>query len=344
VKGIPSDLLPVPEPAADGGPAAPISPAPSSRRRVSPRTVTRTLNSTIAKPASLTLDPQQLLHDPGFLAVIQERLPGTEWLKNAVILGSAPCAPEVERWLGEDTIVIALNNAHRAVSRVDFSLFSDDLPDPHKHPRTAVIGRSSPQYAPAVQRFGGVLHCGGTMAFNAAYWAIANLPYSQISFFGCDMLYGAGRSHFYGRGMPDPLRRDVSLQNLEARALRLFFTGLCHQVLFLNASGEPRSRLRLPRLGSGLSLQQQLIEARQEAIERLLPRLRPRAEAALAREAAAPFEACRHDYWRLEDKPMVWQHVREVDALWMELEPEVLAFQSWLEERYGARFAPQLVP
>lgn len=293
------------------------------------------MTRTIAKSSSRPLDPLPLLHDPHFLGVIQERLPGTEWLKNAVILGSAPCAPELDRRLGEDTIVIALNNAHRAVSRVDFSLFSDDLPDPHRHPRAAVIGRSSPQYAPAVQRFGGVLHCGGTMAFNAAYWAIANLPYAQISFFGCDMLYGSGRSHFYGRGAADPLRRDVSLQSLEARSLRLFFIGLSHQVVFLNASGEPRSRLRLPRLGSGLSLRQQLLEARQEAIERLLPRLRPRAEAALAREAAAPFEAGRHDYWRLEDDPGVWQHVREVDALWMELEPEVLAFQDWLEQRYA---------
>lgn len=311
-----------------------------SRRRLS----TRTVNSPIAPPSSLPLDHQPLLHDPRFLAVIQERLKGTEWLKNAVILGSAPCAPEVERWLGEDTIVIALNNAHRAVSRVDFSLYSDDLPDPHKHPRTAVIGRSSPQYAPAVQRFGGVLHCGGTMAFNAAYWAIANLPYSQISFFGCDMLYGAGRSHFYGRGRPDPLRRDVSLQNLEAKALRIFFVGLSHQVLFLNASGEARSRLRLPRLGSGLSLHRLLLEARQEAMERLLPRLLPLAEVALAREAAAPCEACRHDYWRLEDDAAVWQHVREVDELWMALEPEVLAFQTWLGERHGPRASLQLVP
>jgi hypothetical protein len=283
------------------------------------------------------LSAQELFCNPRFQALIRERLSGDEWLKKAVILGSAPSAPELENLVGADTIVIALNNAHRAVSHVDFVVYSDDLPDAHKHPRTAVIGRSSPQYSPALQRFGGVLHCGGTMVFNAAYWAIAELPYSQISFFACDMIYEGLHSHFYGNGRPDPLRRDVTLQNLQARSLRLFFFGLCHQVLFLNASAEPSSRLRLPRPGSGLSLRQLLPIDRGTELEALRRRLQPLADRALAREAAAPFDALRHDYWAIEDDPAVWQHVGACDALWMELAPEVAGFETWLQRRLAAQ-------
>ena len=39
---------------------------------------------------------------------------------------------------------------------------------------------------------------------------------------GCDMIYPEhGKTHFYGRGSADPLRDDVSLQSLEAKATRL---------------------------------------------------------------------------------------------------------------------------
>jgi hypothetical protein len=274
-----------------------------------------------------------LLHDPAFEQLIRRRLEGTEWLKNVVIVGSAPSAPRLEEHLGDETIVVALNNAHRAVSRVDFCLYSDDLPAADKPARCAVIGRSSPHYGPAQQRFGGVLHGGGTMAFNAAYWVLANFPFAQLSFFACDMVYEGERSHFYGKGQPDPLRRDVTLQNLEAKSLRLFWMGLEQQVLVLNASAEARSRLRLPRLGSGLSLSRLLIDDRLEAMGALRERLRPLAERALEQEAKAPCDGLRHDYWRLEEDPPVWRHVNACDELWMTLDPEIQAFGGQLAER-----------
>jgi hypothetical protein len=274
-----------------------------------------------------------LLHDPAFEQLIRRRLEGTEWLKNVVIVGSAPSAPRLEEHLGDETIVVALNNAHRAVSRVDFCLYSDDLPAADKPARCAVIGRSSPHYGPAQQRFGGVLHGGGTMAFNAAYWVLANFPFAQLSFFACDMVYEGERSHFYGKGQPDPLRRDVTLQNLEAKSLRLFWMGLEQQVLVLNASAEARSRLRLPRLGSGLPLARLLIEERLEAMGALRERLRPLAERALEQEALAPCDGLRHDYWRLEEDPAVWHHVHTCDELWLALDPELQAFGARLAER-----------
>lgn len=277
-----------------------------------------------------------VLRDPGFLEMIQSRLEAGEWLKTVAIVGSAPSAPKVVEKLGEDTIVIALNNAHRALPRVDFHFYSDDLPHAQKHPRHRVIGRSSPHYAPALQRFGGTLHCGSTTAFNAGYWAIEAFPFSQVSFFACDMTYDGQQSHFYGQGQPDPLRSDVSLQNLAAKGLRLFWMGLEHQVLFLNASAEPHSRLLLPRLASGISLAGALPTGREEALGGLRERLRPLAEAALARERQAPCDGLRHDYWRLQSDPAVWDHARACDALWMALEPEVRAFGTWLAERIEA--------
>jgi len=277
--------------------------------------------------------PGGMLHDPAFQQLIRRRLGGTEWLKNVVIVGSAPSAPRLDEQLGHDTIVVALNNAHRAVSRVDFCLYSDDLPAADKPARCAVIGRSSPHYGPAQRRFGGVLHGGGTMAFNAAYWVLANFPFAQLSFFACDMVYEGERSHFYGKGQPDPLRRDVTLQNLEAKSLRLFWMGLEQQVLVLNASAEARSRLRMPRLGSGLSLSRLLIDDRLEAMGALRERLRPLAERALEQEAQAPCDGLRHDYWRLEEDPAVWRHVNACDELWMALDPEIQAFGGQLAER-----------
>lgn len=274
-----------------------------------------------------------LLHDPAFQRLIRRRLGETEWLKNVAIVGSAPSAPRLDALLGDDTIVVALNNAHRAVSRVDFCLYSDDLPAADKPARCAVIGRSSPHYGPAQQRFGGVLHGGGTMAFNAAYWVLANFPFAQLSFFACDMVYEGERSHFYGKGQPDPLRRDVTLQNLEAKSLRLFWMGLEQQVLVLNASAEARSRLRLPRLGSGLPLSRLLVDDRLEAMGLLRERLRPLAERALEQEAQAPCDGLRHDYWRLEEDPAVWRHVSACDDLWMALNAEIQAFGTRLAER-----------
>jgi hypothetical protein len=281
----------------------------------------------------------QLFRCPGYEAVTRERL-GPELVKNAVILGSGPAAPGLGPLLAGDTIVIALNNAHRACGRVDFSLYADDLPPDQRHPHTAVIGRSSPHYSPALQHFGGILHCGSTMAFNAGYWALLNLPFAQISYFACDLHYPQGRSHFYGNGRPDPLRRDVSLQSLPALALRLFFFGLQHQVLFLNASAEPQTRLCLPRVTSGLSLRRCLLDGRRSLIEDWLTRLRPQAEAAIALESAAPFDARRHDYWVYENDTRVWSHVRAVADRWLALTAPMEGIAREIADRFAALSGP----
>ncbi|WP_368040188.1 hypothetical protein [Ruegeria atlantica] len=81
-------------------------------------------------------------------------------------------------------------------------------------------------YVPAQNKFGGFVYAGGTMAFTAGYWALSALNPAILAFFGCDMIYPCtGKTHFYGTGMADPLRADISLRSLEAKSARLALFG-----------------------------------------------------------------------------------------------------------------------
>jgi len=60
------------------------------------------------------------------------------------------------------------------------------------------------------------------MAFTAGYWALHALRPEVMGFIGCDMVYPkTGATHFYGTGTADPLRDDVTLQDLGAKSARL---------------------------------------------------------------------------------------------------------------------------
>ncbi|MEO0389115.1 MAG: hypothetical protein AAF281_16610 [Pseudomonadota bacterium] len=84
------------------------------------------------------------------------------------------------------------------------------------------------------------------MAFTAGYWALYALRPRVLAWFGCDMVYPPGRTHFYGAGRADPLRPDVTLQSLEAKAARLMAIAATEGCSCLNLSaGE--SRLVFPR-------------------------------------------------------------------------------------------------
>lgn len=259
-------------------------------------------------------------------------LTGNELSKNVVILGSAPSATQAARLLGAETIVVALNNAHRAVPRIDFAFYAGDFPAERRHAQVGRIGRSTPHYLPALQAFGGPLYCGATIAFAAAYWAIVNFPYAQVSFYGCDMVYPAEQSHFYGQGQPDPLRRNMSLQNLRAKSLRIFYFGLTHHVLFLNASQEVHTRLAVPQLKSGRSLSETLYGALQSEFATLVTDLDRLAQPALALEASAPFDAQRTDYWVYANEANVWTYTAAIDDLWMALDEPVRHFEELIDE------------
>jgi hypothetical protein len=95
--------------------------------------------------------------------------------------------------------------------------------------------------------FGGFVYAGGTMAFTAGYWALGELKPDVMAFLGCDMNYHGEKTHFYGKGEPDPLRQDVTLQSLEAKSARLMALAVAEGCLCLNLSEQPVSKLVFQR-------------------------------------------------------------------------------------------------
>lgn len=142
-----------------------------------------------------------------------------------LILGSGPAAVAVRGWdrAGFDQLV-AINNAWRLRPDWDVSIYPEDFPPEHRAPALGPGQRlvEAEAYVPVQNAYGGFVYAGGTMAFTAGYWALGALRPRVMAFFGCDMVYAAtGRTHFYGTGTADPLRADVTLQSLEAKAARL---------------------------------------------------------------------------------------------------------------------------
>ena len=59
-----------------------------------------------------------------------------------------------------------------------------------------------------------VLYIWRTMAFTAGYWVLYKFKPQIICYTGCDMVYTGEKTHFYGKGKADPLRKDKTLNNL----------------------------------------------------------------------------------------------------------------------------------
>ena len=141
----------------------------------------------------------------------------------------------------ESLVVI---NAWRIRSEWDACVFPEDFPDEITgYPASGQTLIQAEHFVPQQNQFGGVVYVGGTMAFTAAYWALGALKPDVMAFFGCDLVYPeSGPTHFYGTGTPDPLRKDVTLQSLEAKAARLQLIAAKHRCICLNLSKD-RSRL-----------------------------------------------------------------------------------------------------
>ncbi|RPE67208.1 hypothetical protein EDD53_1612 [Pacificibacter maritimus] len=142
-----------------------------------------------------------------------------------LIVGSAPSAPQVALWdVSKFDAVVVINNAWRAVPQWTHLIHPEDFP-PERRPEVIPADRQiigADQYVPAQNSYGGFVYAGGTMAFTAAYWALARFRPTALHFYACDMVYPkSGHTHFYGTGAADPLRRDPTLVSLEAKARRL---------------------------------------------------------------------------------------------------------------------------
>lgn len=167
-----------------------------------------------------------------------------------LMLGSAPMAAEAAAWPRQPfDLVLAINNAWRIRSDWDVAIHPYDFPAD----RQAVAGPgqrivTETEFVPAQNEYGGFVYAGATMAFTAAYWALHDLKPSVIAVYGCDMHYPkSGPTHFYGAGTPDPLRPDVTLRSLEAKAARLMLLAARQGCAMVNLSTGP-SRLVFPRV------------------------------------------------------------------------------------------------
>lgn len=227
-----------------------------------------------------------------------------------LVIGSAPDAIRA-RGLERSTFdrIVAINNAWRVRPDWDWLIHAGDFPEDRMpeavEPEQQV--RTFHDYVPAQNEYGGFVYAGGTMAFTAAYWALARLQPSVLCFIGCDMIYPAsGPSHFYGVGTPDPLRADVTLQSLEAKAGRLQIIAAREGCACVNLSDAPRSRLVFPR---ALPQRTTLDATRAMRFDE------GAVEAALNREQALAYMVPSGDYWNHLDG-IDPAELRALDALW----------------------------
>lgn len=241
--------------------------------------------------------------------------------KTVLVLGSAPDALSARDFDGSlfDAIV-TINNAWQIRDDWTHLVHAGDFPDNRKP--VAAIGQkllSYEDYVPANNAFGGIVYAGGTMAFSTAYWALHALSPDIMAFYGCDMVYNQpdGRSHFYGKGEADPLRKDPTLQNLEAKSNRLMLLALQENCLCTNLSNLPESRLTFPRMTIG-DVAGSATEFRHEKFNNLSRGVSQHSKAqAFSLEQELGCIVPSGDYWLHLDKIQP-ERLLEIDAAWLD--------------------------
>lgn len=168
---------------------------------------------------------------------------------SVLILGSGPSVVAAREWdrKGFDRVVV-LNNAWQVRPDWDDLIYPYDFPAERRPKELKAHQKYVTQedFVPIQNQYGGFVYAGGTMAFTAAYWVLGHYKPRHIAFLGCDMDYSGETTHFYGQGTADPLRDDITLMSLEAKANRFYAFALEQGCRVTNLSQE-RSRLTFPR-------------------------------------------------------------------------------------------------
>ncbi|WP_235829812.1 hypothetical protein [Frigidibacter oleivorans] len=231
-----------------------------------------------------------------------------------LLLGSGPGVTACRDWpRAPFDRIAAINNAWAVRPDWDLLIHPWDFA-PERMPADPPPGArivTEADFVPAQNAFGGFVYAGATMAFTAAYWLLAEYRPRRIAFLGCDMHYPAdGPTHFYGRGSADPLRPDITLQSLEAKATRLAILAARQGCTLVNLSAGP-SRLTFPR-------------ATPATLDAVAPPVADAAAvaAALAREAELAYFVPSGRYWedlgRFDPAALA-----ALDALWLAALPGV---------------------
>ncbi|MGJ8621249.1 MAG: hypothetical protein ACSHW1_00625 [Yoonia sp.] len=228
-----------------------------------------------------------------------------------LILGSGPNVVQCRDWpRGHFDRIVAINNAWAVRSDWDDVIHPDDFPSERMpldlNPKQRVVRAAD--YVPLQNTFGGFVYAGGTMAFTASYWALAALKPRVIAVMGCDMVYSAAQTHFYGKGTADPLRQDVTLRSLEAKSARLMALAARKGCAMVNLSQDP-SRLVFPR-------------ARHDELHVVtLPQIDQRiVDAAMQQEEALGYYVPSGEYWKQEGR-FDTDAIDALDALWLKAVP-----------------------
>ncbi len=226
-----------------------------------------------------------------------------------LIMGSGPAATEAAGFARSPfSAVVAINNAWRI--RPDWShlIFPEDFPPDRRPDRTGPdqVLVTARDFVPAQNALGGFVYAGGTMAFTAGYWVLHALRPAVMAFVGCDMVYPrTGPTHFYGTGTADPLRDDITLQNLEAKSARLQVMAArrgCHCV-------------NLSRGESRLVFDRATVAALPGLAAR--PPRAPGPTQADRREAELGYVSASGRYWEEQDRFDAGE-LRRLDTLWLE--------------------------
>jgi hypothetical protein len=225
------------------------------------------------------------------------------------ILGSGPNVIRAQGW-SRDAMghVLAINNAWRVRPDWDSLIHPEDFPvDRRPAALTQAQGIvTATDYIPANNAYGGVVYAGGTMAFTAAYWALWRHRPRVLAVLGCDMVYPvAVNTHFYGTGTADPLRPDMTLQNLEAKSARILLLASRQGCAVVNLSEDP-SRLVFPRARIGALAASRPLQVHEQAVR-----------AALQAEQDLGARVPSGRYWR-EGGHIDPDQLARIDGLWME--------------------------
>ncbi|NEX47659.1 hypothetical protein [Pseudotabrizicola algicola] len=230
-------------------------------------------------------------------------------MRTVIIMGSGPGVLASKAWAKDGATLVAINNAWQVRPDWDVLIHPDDFPVDRRPVQLGTGQRivTSAEYVPLQNDFGGFVYAGGTMAFTAAYWALAALRPQVIGFIGCDMVYPArGNTHFYGTGTADPLRPDISLRSLEAKSARFMALAAREGCAVVNLSDAADSRLVFPR-------------AARADLSRQRPQMpSPHLHAVLQREAELGYMVPSGKYWK-EAHRFDPAQIDRLDAMWLEV-------------------------
>lgn len=224
-----------------------------------------------------------------------------------LILGSGPNVVQCQTWPhAHFDAIVAINNAWAVRPDWTHLIHPEDFPVDrrplHVAPDQEVV--TATDYVPIQNELGGFVYAGGTMAFTAGYWALGALAPTVMAFLGCDMTYDAKKTHFYGNGAADPLRRDISLRSLEAKSARLQIFAAQRNCATVNLSTDP-SRLTFPRTTPTAA-----------AGTLPIPFDATMAAAALAEEERLGYVVPSGRYWEVEDR-FEASAVDGLDHMWL---------------------------